>query len=292
MTTKTFRGLFTALITPFTADNKIDYEALTNLLKEQESANVDGAVILGTTGENPTISDIEFRDIISHSVESTKNNFKIIVGTGTNNTESTINKSRVATELGADGLLVVSPYYNKPTQEGLYQHFSAVADSTPTPILIYNIQGRTGVNISTDTLVKLSKQPNIVGVKESSGDITQVMDVIAHTDDSFAVISGDDPLTYPIMSLGGVGSISVLSNVMPKEMYNMVNLLLDKNYDASKKLHYKLLPYMNALMSYGTNPMGAKTILALQNKIQNQFRLPLCPLNDIDKKSLGKAWGI
>ncbi len=286
-----FRGLYTALITPFTDNNQIDYPALDKILSQQIEAGVDGLVVLGTTGESPTISDNERTELIKFVIEKAKGKAQIIVGSGANSTDKTIKLSKEAETLGVDGLLVVNPYYNKPTQEGLFQHFKAVAYAVEIPVMLYNIQGRTSVNLETDTLMKLSKIKNIVAVKEASGNISQMMDVISKTDADFTVVSGDDGLTYPLAALGGDGVVSVLANILPKEMKELVSASLEGNYVVAKGMHYKLLPLMNS-MFLETNPIAAKTILAMQDVISENFRLPMTKMSDENKNHLKEIWGM
>lgn len=281
-----FEGLYTALVTPFTDEDQIDYAALEQLLEEQIAAQVAGIVALGSTGESATITDEEFKDIVSFIVKRCKNKVQILIGTGSNNTSHAIESSKLAEDLGADGLLMVTPYYNKPSQEGMFHHFSTVADAMNIPIMLYNVQGRTGVNLQTQTLLRLSEHKNIVAVKEASGNIDQIMEVIASVPNDFSVLSGDDALTYPLMTLGGHGIVSVISNIVPKQMNKMVNLLAQGNYNDSKILHYKMLKLMNALLSIGSNPLAVKGVLAMQNRIKENFRLPLWKLDDIQQKKL------
>jgi 4-hydroxy-tetrahydrodipicolinate synthase len=286
-----FKGLLTALVTPFTDNDKIDYDALEILLRGQVEAKIPGVVMLGSTGESFAISDAEYQEIIKFVVQNFSGKLKILVGAGTNNTHSSINKSRLAENLGADGVLIVNPYYNKPPQEGLYKHFAAIAENIDIPIILYNIPGRTGVNLQTPTLLDLIKQhKNIIGIKESSSDLDQVMEVISHTKDNFMTLSGDDSLTYPIISLGGNGAISVISNILPELTNRMVNLTLDHQFNPGRLLHYKMLKLMNALISFGNNPIAIKTLLAYQNKIKENFRLPLCSLDSNKKEQLIKVF--
>lgn len=287
---KNYSGLYTALITPFNKDKSVDYAALEKLINEQIEAEVDGLVILGTTGESPVISDTETEKIISLAVKISKHKTKIIVGAGSNNTESAIEKSKQAQNLGADAILSVNPYYNKPPQEGLYKHFKQIADSIDIPMILYNIKGRTAVNLEIETLLRLSQHKNIIGVKEASGDLSQIMDVINQVDDDFSILSGDDALTYPIMSLGGHGVISVTSNIFPREMKDIVWQCFTKNFEAAKQSHYKLYNFMNALLSFSSNPIPVKTILAHIGKIRDEFRLPLCQLEDSNKQKLIKIY--
>ncbi len=271
------QGTFTALVTPFTDNGDIDYPALEGLLEAQIEAGIEGILILGTTGESPTMSHEEYSAIIKFSVEKVDGRSLVIAGSGSNCTQKTIEHSQAAKEAGVDALLVVNPYYNKPTQEGLYQHFWAVAEAVDIPQILYNIQGRTGVNVSTETLVRLAKHKNIVAVKEASGDIGQMADVIAATNDFF-VLSGDDGLTYPLICLGGDGVISVLSNILPAETKAMTDAALNGDYKKAKELHYKLTPLMSGCFME-TNPIPVKTALAMKGKVKENFRLPMCQMN-------------
>jgi 4-hydroxy-tetrahydrodipicolinate synthase len=285
-----YSGLYTALVTPFNEDKSVDYRSLEKLIDEQIQAKVDGLVILGTTGESPVINDIEAEKIISLAVKISKNTIKIIVGAGSNNTELAIKKSKQAQNLGADAILSVNPYYNKPPQEGLYKHFEQIADSIDIPMILYNIKGRTAVNLEIETLLRLSRHKNIIGVKEASGDLSQIMDVISQVDNDFFVLSGDDALTYPIMSLGGHGIVSVMSNIFPREMKNIVWQCFTNNFEAAKQSHYKLYNFMKALLSISSNPIPVKTILAHIGQIKEEFRLPLCQLGGDDKQKLIKIY--
>jgi 4-hydroxy-tetrahydrodipicolinate synthase len=287
---KNFSGVHTALVTPFNEDKSIDYIALEKLIIKQVEEKVDGIVVLGTTGESPTIDDDEATEIIKLAVKLAGGKTKVIVGTGCNNTKTAVEKSNKAQDLGANAILSVNPYYNKPTQDGLYQHFTQIADKIGIPIILYNIKGRTAVNLETKTLLKLAHHQNIIGVKEASGDLSQIMDVIGSVDVNFVVLSGDDALTYPIMCLGGHGVISVASNVFPREMKNMVWQIFTGNFDAAKKAHYKLYNIMNALLSVSSNPIPVKTLLAHFGQIQEEFRLPLCRIGEEGRKELLKVY--
>ena len=286
---KDFSGIHTALITPFNHDKSIDYKSLTSLINEQIE-HVDGIVILGTIGESPAISASESEKIINLAVKIAKDKIKIIVGTGSNNTQIAKDKSKLAEDLGADVVLSMNPYYNKPTQEGMYQHFTEIANAINIPMILYNVKGRTSVNLETNTLVRLSKHKNIVGVKEASGDLVQIMDVIGNVDHNFTVISGDDSLTYPIMCLGGVGVISVVSNIFPSEMKSIVQNCSNSDFNSAKQMHYKLYHLMNALLSISSNPIPIKTILAYLGKIKEELRLPLCSLDSDKKHTLIKIY--
>ena len=283
---KNFTGLFTALITPFNHDKSIDYNSLEKLIIEQIEADVDGLVILGTTGESPAINENESNKIIELAVKTAKDKIKIIVGTGSNSTAQSIKKSIKAQELGADAILSVNPYYNKPPQEGMYQHFLQTADSVDMPMILYNIKGRTAVNLETDTLLKLSKHKNIIGVKEASGDLTQIMNVINNVNKDFIVLSGDDSFTLPLMCLGGHGIVSVTSNIFPREMKNIVWQCLANNFEAARQTHYKLLKFMNALLSISSNPIPVKTVLSHLGKIKEEFRLPLYQLDEKNRNKI------
>jgi 4-hydroxy-tetrahydrodipicolinate synthase len=279
-----FAGTYTALVTPFQDDESVDTGALRALLEEQIEAGVDAVVMLGTTGEAPTISGAEARHILAIAVEAGKGRLKVIAGVGCNDTKSTEKRAREARDLGVDALLVVSPYYNKPTQEGLFRHFSLIADSVDLPQIVYNIRGRTAVNVETSTLVRLAQHPRIVGVKEASGDIPQMMDVISRVPADFAVLSGDDALTLPLLALGGHGVISVLSNLVPKEVKQLVELGLWGEINLARALHYELLPLMQGCF-LETNPIPIKTALAIQGKVEEVFRLPMCPMQQQNRKN-------
>jgi 4-hydroxy-tetrahydrodipicolinate synthase len=280
-----FRGTFTALITPFTGAGTIDYESFDRLLNDQIAAGVSGVVVLGTTGESPTVTDSEREQLTRFTIERAKGRTLVLVGTGSNSTDRCVHESRQAAALGADALLVVNPYYNKPTQAGLLAHFRAIADAVDVPLILYNIFGRTGVNLETETLVRLAEHPRIIGIKEASGDIHQMMDVIQRTPKDFLVLSGDDALTFPLLALGGDGAISVLSNLLPSEVRSLVTLALAKDWESARKMHYRLLPLMSACL-IETNPIPIKTALALRGKTQEQFRLPLCPMQPENRRKL------
>ena len=282
---KNFAGLNTAVVTPFTNDKKIDYKALEFLIIRQIENKVDGLVLLGTTAESPTIIEREAEEIICKAVALAKGTTNIIVGTGSNDTQRTLEKTKWAKDLGADAVLLMTPYYNKPNQEGLYRHFSHVADHVNIPIILYNIAGRTAVNLETSTLKKLAQHDNIIGVKEASGDLKQIMDVTSCALKDFIVLSGDDALTYMIMSLGGHGVVSVIANVLPGEMKKLL-----KVGDNSRKIHYKLYELMKALLSYDSNPIPIKSLLAEEGLIIEAYRLPLIAMDGVKKQKLLKIY--
>ncbi len=278
--TKFYQGLYTALVTPFTDDNQIDYNALECLLAQQLEAKVDGLVVMGTTGESPVIYDKEMESLVSFVREQTRGTqCQVIIGTGSNDTAFAEQETRMCDRLDVDAMMIVNPYYNKPTQEGLFHHFSRLAGTTQRPILLYNIKGRTGVNLETVTLLRLIEAcPNIQGVKEASSDLDQISDVIRQTPSDFAVLSGDDALAFHLMLLGGDGAVSVLSNLRPKAMRELVNALARKDIATAVPLHFQWLDLMRALLSIGNNPLAVKTLLYLENQIGQHVRPPMWPL--------------
>lgn len=274
-------GLYTALITPFCADGSLDEEGLKNNIRFQLSQHIHGIVILGTTGETPTLSLQEKERILKIAREETIGRCHLMVGTGSYSTQQTIENTCMAKDMGADSVLVVTPYYNKPTQEGLYQHYRTLASQVEIPILVYNVQGRTGVNLQTETLRRLSMIEQIIGVKEASGNMIQMMDVIEnilYQRPNFSVLSGDDALTYPLITLGGHGVISVLSNLIPAEMKELCDLALNHQYSEARSLHFKLLPLMRNLF-IETNPIPIKAAMNLCGYAAGPCRLPLSPIN-------------
>lgn len=272
---KLFRGTYTAVITPFTASDQIDWDAFERLVEMQIESGVEGLVFVGTTGESPTLSHQEHQDILRWSVKTVNGRCQVIHGTGSNNTRESIGLAEVAAEAGADGHLVINPYYNKPTQEGLYLHFKAVADAVDLPVIIYNIYGRTAVNLETQTLLRLIEHPNIAGVKEASGNMAQMIDVIRKAPDDFCVLIGDDALTLPFMSCGGDGLISVVSNCAPRSTSNMVRLCLNGQWDEARKAYFNLLDVMQTTM-IETNPIPVKYMMHKMGYCSSQIRLPLC----------------
>ena len=287
---KNFSGLYTALVTPFNEDKSIDYFTLEKLINDQIESRVAGLVILGTTGEGPIIENNEGEEIIKLAVKLAHTKVKIIVGTGGNNTKHSVEKSKKAEDLGADAVLCVNPYYNRPTQNGIYQHFVKIADSINIPVMLYNIKSRTGVNLETSTLLQLSKHNNIIGVKEASGDIFQIMDVIQNVDKDFIILSGDDTLIYPVMCLGGHGVVSVTSNILPKKIKNIISQCEYNNFNAAMESHYKIKNLMTILLSISSNPIPIKTLLGYIGKIKEEFRLPLCNLDNNKRNELIRVY--
>jgi len=281
-----FRGAIVAIVTPF-KNGKVDEAALRKLVEFQIKNGTDGIVPCGTTGESSTLSHEEHDRVIEVVIDAVKKRVPVIAGTGSNSTAEAIRLTRHAYKAGADGALMVCPYYNRPTQEGLYQHYKAVAEAVPIPIIVYNIPGRTGVNINPDTLARLAKIKNIVGVKEASGSIKQISDVIHLCGPKFDVLSGDDLFTLPLMAMGGHGVISVISNVAPADMAAMVDAFAAGDLKKARTLHYKMTPLIDALF-VETNPTPVKAALAMMKKISYEVRLPLYKLSDANYEKLKK----
>lgn len=282
-----FSGVFTALITPF-RNGEVDVEALENLVEFQIGHGVQGLVPCGTTGESPTLSEEEDRLVIETVVQTSNGRVPVIAGTGSNNTESAIKYTKMAEEVGADGSLQVSPYYNKPTQEGLYRHFASIAESTRLPLVLYNIPGRTSVAIDPDTIARLAEIPNIVGVKEATLSTGIASEIKRLCGDEFDLLSGDDPMTLPIMALGGSGVIAVTSNIAPGTYAEMVNALLEGDFARGRELHYQLLPLFKALF-VETNPIPVKTAASLIGLCSDEMRLPLLPMSGERLRGLEEA---
>jgi 4-hydroxy-tetrahydrodipicolinate synthase len=278
---KQIEGTITALITPFTKDGSaVDFDGLTHLIERQIAAGVSGILPLGTTGETPTLSPEEKTHVIKHAVAVASGRVPVMVGTGTNCTTSTIVATRQAEDLGADSALVVSPYYNKPSQEGLYAHFKAVTASTNIPLVVYNVAPRTAVNIETSTMKRIAELPSVVAVKEASGNIHQiarVIDEVQNQSDSFSVLSGDDSMTFATMMLGGTGVISVASNLIPEHVVALVECFKNGDYVAARKKHFYLSKLFETLF-IETNPVPTKSAFALCGFPAGPVRLPLAPL--------------
>ncbi|HCR49857.1 MAG TPA: 4-hydroxy-tetrahydrodipicolinate synthase [Rhodothermales bacterium] len=275
-----FRGTAPAMVTPFSADNQLDLEALRRHIDFVISGGVEALVLLGTTGENPTITGEERRRIVETAIEHTNQRIPVIIGTGTNDTSDCIRYSREAAAAGADALLIVGPYYNKPTHNGYIAHFAAVADTTDCPIIAYNVPGRTGSNIKAETMLAIAEQvPTVVAVKEASADLAQISDIIRNRPEGFAVYAGDDELVLPIAALGGDGVISVLANAVVQPFTDFVRLCLDGNFAAAKSIHYELLDIMRACF-YESNPIPIKTLLGEMGLMNPLMRLPLVPMSE------------
>ncbi|MBR0543183.1 MAG: 4-hydroxy-tetrahydrodipicolinate synthase [Bacteroidaceae bacterium] len=272
-----FRGLGIALVTPFQADGSIDFDALDRLIEYQIQGGADFLCIMGTTAETPTLSREEKRLLKEHFVERVAGRVPLLMGCGGNNTAAILEELQTENWKGIDGILSVCPYYNKPTQEGLYQHFAAIAKTSPVPVVLYNVPGRTGVNMTAETTLRLAREfENIVAIKEASGNITQMDDIIKNKPKHFDVISGDDGITFPLITLGAVGVISVIGNALPAEFSRMVRLALKGEYNTSLSIHHKFTELFKLLFVDG-NPAGVKAMLSEMGLIQNVLRLPLIP---------------
>jgi 4-hydroxy-tetrahydrodipicolinate synthase len=283
-----FRGAYTALVTPF-KNGQVDYPAMANLIESQISRGIDGLVPCGTTGESPTLSEKEHDEVVAFTVKTVNKRVSVIAGTGSNSTDEAIRYTRHAKEVGADAALLACPYYNKPSQKGLVAHFTAIVDAVQMPILLYNIPGRTGINMNPETIAELSENRFIVGVKEASGNLEQMIRIRSLCDPDFALISGDDTLTLPILSVGGTAVISVTSHLLPGETSRMVNSYLDGKTEESRGLFFKTFELVKTIMGADVNPVGIKTALALRGEIAEEFRLPLVPASPEAKESIRKA---
>ncbi|MFQ5416300.1 MAG: 4-hydroxy-tetrahydrodipicolinate synthase [Myxococcota bacterium] len=279
-----FDGVSTALVTPFRR-GEIDESALRELVEDQIAAGIEGLVPCGSTGESATMSHAEHRRVVEITVAAAGGRVPVLAGTGSNNTREAVELTRFAKEAGADGALLISPYYNKPTQEGIVAHFEEVARQTDFPLVIYNIPGRTASNLLPATLARLADIPQVVGVKEASGDLVQVSEVVARCPDDFTVLAGDDALTLPILSVGGRGVISVSTNVAPGEMLGLVNAWRGGDVDGARAAHQRLLPFFDALFCE-TNPIPVKAAVALLGRIGDEIRLPLTEITPRNRERL------
>ena len=273
-----YQGLYTAIVTPF-KNGQVDYEAFKALIEAQIAGGVDGIVPMGTTGESPTVSTEEHLEVIRVCIETVAGRCQVIAGTGANCTAAAIELTKAAAAMGADGTLQVCPYYNKPNQEGVYQHFKAIAEATDLPIMLYSIPGRSGIEIAVDTVARLAADcPTIVAIKEAGGSVERVNQLVQALPEGFAVLSGDDGLTVPFISCGAVGLVSVTSNVAPAEMKALVDAALNGDGKKALELQKKYYPLMKGLMSLDVNPVPVKAALALRGNIGWDIRLPLVPL--------------
>lgn len=273
-----YQGLYTAIITPF-KNNEVDYDALKALVEAQIAAGVDGIVPVGTTGESPTLTHSEHMEVIRRTIEFAAGRCQVIAGTGSNSTVEAIEMTKEAAAMGADGTLQVCPYYNKPSQEGLYQHFKAIAESTDLPILLYSIPGRSVIEIAVETVARLAADcPTIVAIKEAGGSVERVNQLVQALPADFSILSGDDGLTVPFISCGAVGLVSVTSNVAPAEMKELVTAALSGDGKRALELQKKYYPLMKGLMSLDTNPVPIKAAHALRGDISWEIRMPLVPL--------------
>lgn len=283
-----FKGSGVALITPFDENNNVDYKKLKTLINFHIKNNTDAIIVCGTTGETATLSDDEKRKIIKFSVSNAKGKIPIIAGTGSNNTEHAVELSKYAMSVGVDGLLIVTPYYNKCSQEGLIKHYEYIASNVDIPIILYNVPSRTGVNIKPETVLKLSSIKNIVGIKEASGEISQISKIISLVKKDFCVYSGNDDQTLPILALGGVGVISVFANIFPDKMHDLCYYFFDNKVDMAKKIHYEYLDLMEKLF-IDVNPIPVKEAMNIMKFDVGRYRLPLSKMNDENIKILKKS---
>ena len=282
------RGCGTALVTPFSQDGAVDENALRNLVNWQVESSIDFLVPCGTTGETPTLNHDEWLRVIDLTIEVVAGRVPIVAGATSNSTQDAVAKAKeVAQRPGVNAILTASPYYNKPTQEGQYRHFRAIAEAVDKPIILYNVPGRTSANLEPATLARLSEVPNIVGVKEASGNMTQIAEVLNLVPETFLVLSGDDAVTLPVIALGGVGVISVASNEIPREMAEMTRAALNNDWATARTLHRKYLPLMNANF-IESSPLPVKAVLAMMGKIEEVYRLPLLPMRRDTRSKLQK----
>ncbi len=282
-----FAGSIVAIVTPF-RNGRVDERALGDLIEFQIANGTDGIVPCGTSGESATLSHEDHNRVIAFTVETVRKRVPVIAGTGSNSTDEAIMLTRHAKQAGADGALLITPYYNKPTQEGLFRHYKAVAEAVNLPVVLYNIPGRTAVNLLPATVARLAAVRNIVAIKEGSASLQQVSEIIKACGDRIAVLSGDDPLTLPMMVVGAKGVITVTANIVPADMAAMVDAFMAGNLAEAQRLHYKLYPLFNALF-LETNPIPVKEALAMMGKIDGELRLPLCPLSPDSREKLTRA---
>lgn len=286
MSTKKFIGTGVAVTTPFTGDHSIDHGALKKHIHFLRENSIDFLVILGTTGESVTLNDDEKKAVVDTVKEANQGELPFVLGIGGNHTAAILEKIEKTDFKGIDGILSVAPYYNKPTQKGLYQHFKAIAEKSPVPIILYNVPGRTGKNIAPETIVQLARDfDNIVAVKEASGSFTQAMHIMQNKPEDFTVVSGEDGITLPLMGIGIDGVISVAGNAFPKEWTTMINYALKNDFQSAREIHYKMLPIIEKLFAEG-NPAGIKCALNIKGIIENNLRLPLVPVSDELKKEM------
>ncbi len=281
-----FTGSLVALVTPF-KQGMVDEDKLVELVEFHVQKGTNGLVPCGTTGESATLSHEEHQRVIEITIKAARKRIPVIAGTGSNNTEEALMLTRFAREAGADAVLMITPYYNKPTQKGLYLHFKKVAEEIDIPIILYNIASRTGVNLEPETLARLAGIKNIIGIKEASGNLDQVSRMISLCGDKITVISGDDSLTLPILAVGGKGVISVIANILPAEMSTLVKEYLQGNVNKAREIHYRLYPLIRALF-IETNPIPIKTAMALMGMIREELRLPLAPMEESNRDRLKK----
>ena len=282
------QGCGTALVTPFTERGEVDFAALRALVDWQITEGIDFLVACGSTGEAQTLSDAERERVVASVVETARGRVPVMAGATSNDTARAVEETERMCRIGADYILTATPYYNKPTQDGLYRHFQAVADAATKPVCLYNVPGRTAVNLSAELALRLSQHPNVAGIKEASGDLKQIMAILRGRPDDFSVISGDDWMTLPVITAGGDGLISVVSNEVPGPMTALVHLLLSGNLEQARAWHYRLLPLMDANF-LETNPTPVKAALHCMGRVENVLRLPLLPASEATTRALRAA---
>lgn len=283
-----FRGTAVALVTPFNEDGSIDEESLRNLVEFQIAEGTDVIIPCGTTGESATLSHAEHHQVMDIVMDCASGGIPVIVGAGSNSTREAISLTQHARAIGAKAVLSVAPYYNKPTQEGFYQHYRTIAEAVNIPIIMYNVPGRTGSNMNIETTLRIAEEvPNVVGIKEASGNLAQIMEILRNRPENFAVYSGDDAFTLAVLALGGDGVVSVVANEAPKMMSQMVNACLEGDFDSARRLHYELLALMN-INFIESNPIPVKAALAMMGIINETYRLPLTPMSEGNKSKLRK----
>ncbi len=283
---KKFQGTGTAIVTPFKKDGSLDEKSLRRLVDFQIKGDVEAIIAVGTTGESPTLSNEEHHRVFEIIIEQARGRAKVFAGTGSNSTEEAIEHTKVAQSMGADAALVVGPYYNKPTQEGYFQHYRAIGEAVDIPIIVYNVPGRTGGNIEAATTLRMAEEiPNVVAVKEASGNMAQIMEIARNKPEKLSLLSGDDALTLPMMALGGDGCISVVANETPKDFSDMVRYCLKGKWDKALKFHNKLLPLMN-INFVEANPIPVKAAVAMMGMIEEVYRLPLVPISEKNREKL------
>lgn len=287
MAKRIFQGSLVALVTPF-RDGRVDEAKLRDLVEFHVKSGTDALVPCGTTGESPTLSHEEHKRVINIVIEKAAGRVPVVAGTGSNSTAEAIDLTAHAKKAGADAVLMVNPYYNKPTQKGLIEHYKAIMDAVDIPIILYNIPGRTGINMLPETVAALAEYQNIVGIKEASGNLEQMTQVIVLCGDKIAVVSGDDTLTLPLMAVGGKGVISVVANIVPKDVAEMTHAALNGDWKRAREMHLKLFPLCQA-MFYETNPIPVKTAMGLLGMINPELRLPLCAMSEANVKRLKEA---
>lgn len=290
MSDMSIKGTGVALVTPFRKDGSIDFRAFEKLIEHVIAGGVDFIVFLGTTAETPALLQEEKEALVSHGLEIINKRVKVVVGYGGNNTQALVNSIKQADFAGIDAILSVAPYYNKPTQRGIYAHFKAVANASKVPVILYNVPGRTGSNITAETTLKLANEfPNIIAIKEASANLDQIMQIIKNKPKGFKVLSGDDAITMPLISLGMEGVISVSANAIPKQMSNLVKLSMAGDFTKASTIHYNILEFTNLLFAEG-NPAGIKAALSIKELADNNLRLPLVPVSKTTFSAIQKAW--